>query len=647
MSEVQPITGLAPDVALWRLLSLRGIDLPLMEIRERSSLDGSLESMQHALARQGLYARGVRIESLRDLDALETPTLLQSADGKWLLLRARRGKQTMVESANGPSRHTLADLAAMLSGHALELTPGLPDGLGVWPRLRTLLHAYRGTLIQFALASVALQLFAMLTPELAGLVIGRALPDSAPQLLHLVAAAVVVVAVFSGAISWLRERTVLYLLTRLEVALKRGLLEHVLRLPFPELQRRTLGELLQTFYGIASARSVLAERLLSVLMDGLLAVGFLVLMGIKVLAPTLVLLVVVLAMAGIAMLVGRAQARLQAAEVTAQARQRGYLTELIAGIRAIKAAGAEQACHAQWLGRFEAELDLTLRKSRIGLWNDVGLQTMRQASSMTLLLWGGYLVLKGDFGIGTLFSFMLLAEGFLNAMQNLINTYLLLVMASQQLKGATELLSLRAMPPAIAHGGALSGPLVMKDVWFRYSDNTPWILQDYNLRIEAGEHLPMTGPSGSGKSTILRLIAGLYSPNRGTITIAGREMQSASTRMLYLPQFVHLNAGSIMDNLRNLSGNASSRRIEDAAAQTGFDKVISLMAMGYHTPMPNGGHTLSGGQRQLLALTAALASDCDLLLLDEPMANIDAITQAHVTEFLSRQPLTIISTGHA
>ncbi len=638
--------GLVPDVALWRLLSLRGIDLPLIHLREQSPIDGSLESMQHALAQQGLHARGVRIENLRDLAALETPTLLQSADGTWLLLRARRGRQAVVESADGPSRCTLTALATLLSGHALELTPGLPDGGGVWPRLRALLRAYRGTLIQFALASVALQLFAMLTPELTGLAIGRALPDSAPQLLHLVAAAVVVAAVFSGAISWLRERTVLYLLTRLEVALKRGFLEHVLRLPFPELQRKTLGELLQAFYGIASARSLLAERLLSVLMDGLLAVGFLVLMGIKVLAPTLVLLAVVLAMAGIAMLVGRAQARLQAAEVTAQARQRGYLTELIAGIRAIKAAGAEQACHAQWLGRFDAELDLTLRRNRIGLWNDVGLQTIRQASSMTLLLWGGYLVLQGDLGIGALFSFMLLAEGFLNAMQNLITTYLLLVMASQQLKGATELLSLRAMPQPSGPGGPLSGPLVMKDVWFRYSEDGPWILQDYNLRIEPGEQHRMAGPSGSGKSTTLRLIAGLYAPNRGTITIGGREVQSASARMLYMPQFVHLNAGSIMDNLRSLSGNASSRRIEDAAAQTGFDKVIGSMAMGYHTPMTDGGHTLSGGQRQLLALTAALASDCDLLLLDEPMANIDAMTRTHVTDILSGQQRTIISAGH-
>ena len=638
--------GLVPDVALWRLLSLRGIDLPLIHLREQSPIDGSLESMQHALARQGLHARAVRIENLRDLAALETPTLLQSADDTWLLLRARRGRQAVVESADGLSRRTLTALAAALSGYALELTPGLPDGQGVWPRLRTLLRAYRGTLIQFALASVALQLFAMLTPELTGLVIGRALPDSAPQLLHLIAAAVVVAAVFSGAIGWLRERAVLYLLTRLEVALKRGFLEHVLRLPFPELQRRTLGELLQAFYGIASARSLLAERLLSVLMDGLLAIGFLVLMGIKVLAPTLVLLAVVLGMAGIAMLVGRAQARLQAAEVTAQARQRGYLTELIAGIRAIKAAGAEQACHAQWLGRFDAELDLTLRRNRIGLWNDVGLQTIRQASSMTLLLWGGYLVLQGDLGIGALFSFMLLAEGFLNAMQNLITTYLLLVMASQQLKGATELLSLRAMPQPSGPGGPLSGPLVMKDVWFRYSEDGPWILQDYNLRIEPGEQHRMAGSSGSGKSTTLRLIAGLYAPDRGTISIGGREVQSASARMLYLPQFVHLNAGSIMDNLRSLSGNASSRRIEDAAAQTGFDKVIGSMAMGYHTPMTDGGHTLSGGQRQLLALTAALASDCDLLLLDEPMANIDAMTRTHVTEILSAQQRTIISAGH-
>lgn len=647
MPDAGPLRGLEAGIALWRLLSVRGIDLPLDQLREQSAIDDTLDSLQIALAQHGVHARGVYVGELNEMAALETPTLLQRVDGSWLLMRACRRDRVIVEGAEGLVTTTLAALAPQLAGQALELSPRLPDGVGLWPRLVKLLQAHRRTLVQFAIASLMLQLLALLTPELTGLVMGRALPDGASQLLLLVAAAIVAASVFTGAVGWLRERIVLYLLTRMEVALKRGFLEHVLRLPFPELQRRSRGELLQAFYGITSSRALLAERSLGALFDGVLAVGFLILMGVKLLAPTLLLLVVVAAMAVVAVWVGRAQARVQIAEVAAQARQRGYLTELIGGIRTIKAAGAEQRCQRQWLQRFDAELTLVLRRQRIGLWSDVGLQTLRQASSTALLVWGGYSVLQGHIGIGTLFSFMLLAEGFLNAVMALITTYLMLIVASRQLTGARELLGLQATPAAVrSHGEKLSGPIVMKDVWFRYACNEPWILEGYDLQIEPGEKYQIDGPSGCGKSTILRLLAGLYVPERGTITIAGQQVPSTTARMLYLPQFVQLNAGSIADNLRNLSGGASPQRLRDTAAKTGFDEVTATMVMGYHTPLLHSGRTLSGGQRQLLALTAALASDCDLLLLDEPMANIDRATQASLEKIISGESRTIISVGH-
>ncbi len=647
MPDDAPMRGLHPDVALWRLLAVRGIDMPLAQVREDARIDDSLESMQVALSRHSIHARGIRIEGAREIATLETPTLLQHDDGTWILLRACRRGRGVIETADGLSEVALSVLYRRLAGQALEITPSLPEGRGLWPRIRQLLSAHRSALLQFAFASLALQSLVMLTPELTGQVMGKALPDSAVGLLRLIATAVVAIAVFTGAVSWLRERIVLYLLTRLELSIKRGFLEHVLHLPFPHLQVRSLGDLLQAFYGIASARALLAEKLFGALIDGMLAIGFLVLMGVKILAATLVLLLVMLVMIGVALLVGRVQARLQEAEVAEQARQRGYLTEIIAGIRTIKAAGAEQACHGQWLRRFDAELALTLRRNRVGLWNEVGLQATRQASSTTMLLWGGYLVLQGEIGIGTLFSFVLLAEGFLSAMQNLINTYLVFAVVSRQLVGADALLTLDRLPPApTAHRGALSGPIVMEGVWFRYSSEGPWILHDHNLRIEPGAKHQISGPSGCGKSTILRLIAGLYAPERGRVTIGGREVGASAARMLYLPQFIQLNAGSIMDNLRNLSGNASPTRLIEVATKTGFDSVVASMAMGYHTPLPHGGHSLSGGQRQLLAITAALAADCDLLLLDEPMANIDALTQARLAGMLAAHGCSIISVGH-
>jgi len=641
------IRGLQPDVALWRLLAARGVNMPLTTLRERSLVDGTVDDMQIALCSYDVHARGVRIGTSRDLLALETPTLLQLQDGAWIVLRVREGNKAILETSDGLVRRPLCAPEMSVVKHALEMTPTLPKDGGLWSRLRRLLLAHRVALLQVAFASLILQLLAVATPELTGRAIGAALPNGAIAMLDLIAGAVVAVAVFSGAFSWLRERAVLYVVTRLEVSLKRGLLEHLLRLPFPELQRRSLGELMQAFYGIASARSSLAERILTAFLDGVLAIGLLLMMGIKLLEPTMVLILLAFTMTCAAVMIGRTQAHIQQAEVVAQARQRGYLTELIGGIRTLKAAGAERACHSRWLMYFDEELALTLSRNRVGLWNEVGIQSLRQFASMLLLLWGGYRVLQGDIGIGVLFSFVLLSEAFLTSYQNLLNTYMQFAVVSRQLAPAGEMLRIHALPQNATSSGKLRGPIVMSGIWFRYSPDGPWILEDYDLRVEPGEKHLIQGPSGCGKSTILRLLAGLYVPERGSITIGDRNLRSASAHVLYLPQFVGMNAGSIMDNLRNLSGNASSARLFASASMTGFDAIVSTMLMGYHTPIPDGGLSLSGGQRQLLALTAALASSYDLLLLDEPMSNIDGLTQAQVSAVLSDSKCTIISAGHS
>ena len=80
----------------------------------------------------------------------------------------------------------------------------------------------------------------------------------------------------------------------------------------------------------------------------------------------------------------------------------------------------------------------------------------------------------------------------------------------------------------------------MTDAWFRYTPEGPWILKGYDLSVEPGKKLVLQGPSGYGKSTILRLLAGLYVPERGSISISGRDSDAARRGVLYLPQFVQL-----------------------------------------------------------------------------------------------------------
>lgn len=645
--QATAVRGMEAAMCVWRLLQISGVDVPLTEFKDSWPMDETVESMRVSLEPHGIQSRAVKVDA-GDLAHLPSPGLLQLKDGSWIVLREVTRRHLKVEGADGLVRVSPRHLDPHLAGSALELLSPLPAGATVWRRLGALLLLHWRSVAYFALAGVLIQAVALLTPELTSQVIGRALPDGATQLLRLLASMVVVAALLMGGIAWLRERVVLYVLTQLETTLKRGLLDHVLRLPFVELERRTLGELLQSFSGITAARTLFAERALTALFDGVLAISFLLVMGAKLLAPTLVLMLAALLMAMVAWVIGRAQARLQTREVAAQASQRGYIVELVSGIGTVKAAGAEQECHGQWMKRFRRELRFTLERQRVGLWSEVGIETIRQASSVSMLLWGGHGVLTGAIGIGPLFGFLMLAEGFLLATTGMISAYLILVVIRPQLDRSQQLL---ALPPrhsrATGHAAGSLGPIVMSDVWFRYSPDAPWILKGYNLRVEPGEKLMLKGPSGFGKTTILRLIAGLYRPDSGSIRVGGRDPMIDPRSVLYLPQFMQLYGGSIMENLKMLSGGADMQRLLKAAQVTGFDAVVASLAMQYQTILPHGGRTLSGGQRQMLALTAMLAADQQVLLLDEPMANIDPLTQASLHAILSVRDATIITAGHA
>jgi ABC-type bacteriocin/lantibiotic exporter with double-glycine peptidase domain len=491
-----------------------------------------------------------------------------------------------------------------------------------------------------------MQLLALAVPEFTQVVMNRALPDGALSTLQLVATGAVLVALFLAVSGWIRQRTLLYVTTQIEVSVLRGFLDHLLRLPYVLLRSKTLGELLQTFSGLASAREEFAERALATILDGTMATAFVVAMGVKLPWMTAVILTAVLFMVGLAVLVGRGQARHQALEVKAQARQRGYLAELIAGAATIKAAGAERTGLRRWGNHFALEIGITLNRQRLGLWTEVGLELTRQALGAGLLIWGGSLVLRGELSLGTLFAFVQLSAGFMTAVMGLVGSYLALVVLRPQLSKAEELLAAKTEGWPRPPGATKAHPVRMEDVWYRYGPQQPWVLRGFNLEVPAGGQHTITGPSGAGKTTILRLLAGLDVPERGSVTIGGREPREVRNDLLYLPQFVQLYGGSILDNLRVLSGNAPLPDLQLAAQATGLHAFIETLPMGYGTVLPHGARSLSGGQRQLIAVTAALASHRALLLLDEAMANIDAVAAVLLQTLLAQEQSTVVRVSH-
>jgi ABC-type bacteriocin/lantibiotic exporter with double-glycine peptidase domain len=641
-----PWSGFPADHALWRLARLKGHEGGFQAFRDAHWTGPGPEQMAEALEVLGVQARAALVP-VRDLRFLERPTLVQLADDTWVVLVDLRRGRFLLETPCGRLALEPDALRGRLSGRALDLSPALPPGTGLWDRLRPLFLRQRRELALAGAATLLLQLLALVLPAMTAVVMNRALPDGARSLLGLAVAGIALATAHQVWIGWIRDRALLFIATRVEISAERGFLEHALRCPFPFLQGRTLGDLMQACNGFAAARDLLPLKTVGVFLDGSLGLVQLAVMFVLLPVPSVLILLATALLALAAFLAGRAQAGLEARQVEAQAREHGLLIELVAGIATLKGAGAEASGLARWRGRFRRVLALELARGRIGLGSELGLGLASQALAVVLFAHGGLRLLEGSLKAGTLFAFLQLSAGFSAAFMSLVHTGLILMILKPQLDKAQEILAQEPEPrPRRQPPGAGPVPVLMEGVWFRYSPDGPWVLRDYDLRVEAGGKHALTGPSGSGKTTVLRLLAGLHVPEKGTVRVGGHKPAEARHNLAYLPQFVRIFGGSILDNLRVFSCGAPPERILETARRTGLQELADSLPMGYRTPLPPEGRSLSGGQRQLIALTGALASGRPLLLLDEAMANLDPERAARLREQLETGPWTVVAASH-
>ncbi len=171
---------------------------------------------------------------------------------------------------------------------------------------------------------------------------------------------------------------------------------------------------------------------------------------------------------------------------------------------------------------------------------------------------------------------------------------------------------------------------------FAYGELAPVVNIDA-LSIKPGEKVAILGTIGSGKSTLLKILAGLYHPTEGKVYLDNMDLQQISRNRLnevigYLPQHVKLISGTLRDNLLLGLVGINDEQIMDAALQTGLIHLVNTLPQGLDTLVPEGGESVSGGQKQMIALTRLVLTEARVLLLDEPTANMDDGTERQVIQ---------------
>lgn len=598
------------------------------------------------LRASGIEARRIHTQ-IEGLVHLSLPTLALTHQKDWILLRQRTARGWLVEHGGGASLVPEFALAEAYSGTALEIMEAFPNKGGLWLRLFKLLSANRKFLLMSLGASAMVQGLALISPWLTSWMIDGALAKGAGSLLQILCIGMVLTAIFRAWAGWLRDTTLNVFSTRLDVALERGLIDHLLHLPFKHLQRKTLGELLQAFSGIKRARALVLNRGLAAIFDACTALAFLVYMVMLMPAVASVVILGALLLSLASALIGYFQAQETRLQIKASQEEHSSLAELLNGAATLKATGSQNWVLGRWKAKLGAELAHSLRQDRLGLWEEAVGELLTQGSSICILIWGGFKVLNGELSLGQLLAFSQLSTSFVGAVTNLSQTVLSVALAKPQMMEVHEAFATVRQPKPVAGGPkSLMGPIIAEDVWFRYEESGPWILQGYNLSVQPGAYHHVKGVSGSGKSTLLKLLAGLYAPDAGRISLGSLDTTTAANLIVFLPQFPTLSSGSILENLWIFSSGTPKTFLFEVAKETGLDEWVNTLPMGYQTLVASGGGNLSGGQRQLIAITAVLASNKQLLLLDEALSNLDWVGRQRILQCPRFQGKTIIYASH-
>ncbi|AFZ23103.1 ABC-type bacteriocin/lantibiotic exporter with N-terminal double-glycine peptidase domain [Cylindrospermum stagnale PCC 7417] len=506
------------------------------------------------------------------------------------------------------------------------------------------LRRYRKVLTEVLVASIVIQVFGLVNPLVTQVIIDKVIVGNSPDTLEVFGIFLLVVAVAEAVLTNLRTHLFTDTTNRIDLSLGSEVINHLLRLPLSYFECRPVGELATRIHELENIRSFLTGTALTVVMDAVFSVVYILVMAIYSPALTLVALATIPMFALLNLMVSPLMRRQLQQKAERNAETQSYLVEIMGEMQTVKAQNLEMRSRWQWQERYARYISAGFKT--VSTQTTVGSISnfLNKLSSMLVLWVGAYLVLNHQLTLGQLIAFRILA-GYVSSpllrlvqlWQNFQETALSLQRLADILDTPqeTETDSQNILMPSI------QGSVRYENLSFSFRENGPLQLCNINLDFPAGSFVGIVGQSGSGKSTLLKLLPRLYEPKSGKILIDGYdiskvELYSLRTQIGMVLQDTLLFDGTVRENIALACPDASDEEII-AAAKVAFahDFIMSLPS-GYNTRVGERGSALSGGQRQRVAIaqsreksrnTAALSQE-DLLAKitanDQTIAEIDS-----------------------
>ena len=615
------------------------------------SIRDSDEQLEYCLRPHGLMRRNVTLDPGWYKDAYGPMLAFRKEDGAPVALLPRPFMGYYYrDPVTGQKTKLNRQTAEQFDADAICFYRPLPlKKLGIRDLITYLAECLNsGDILVLAGLTLLVTLCGMIMTNINHLLTGFVVQNGSSLLLVGTAIFVLCAIVSSQLIATVRELMMNRIQIKTSLSVEAAMMMRVMNLPANFFRQYSSGELSSRFDAVTQLCDLLLGNVLSTGLSSIASLLYIT--QILHYAPALVLPAVLIIVISLAFSVISSLMRIRISKqmMERSAKESGLSFALISGVQKIKLAGAEKRAFARWARAYSDAAQLSYNPPAFVKANTAITTAISLAGTLVIYFLAvstrvepaEYIAFNTAFGSVT-GAFAALTGVALSIAQ----IKPILDMAEPILRTEPESTENRSMVTS------LRGNIELSNVYFRYTDNMPYVVDGMSLKIRAGEYIAIVGTTGSGKSTLMRLLLGFETPEKGAIYYDGKDISKLDLRSLrrrigVVMQDGSLFQGDIYSNIVISAPQLTVKEAWEAAELAGIADDIRAMPMGMQTILSEGQGGISGGQKQRLMIARAVAPKPKILMFDEATSALDNRTQKQVSDALVGLNCTRIVIAH-
>ena len=529
------------------------------------------------------------------------------------------------------------------------------DDKSFFQRFWYLVKQNKGLTIETFISSFILTILGILGAFYFRYLIDDVIYSYLPQALISISIAYLIVLIFQSLLEFARSHLIIFLGNKIEASLTLEYFEHILHLPLDFFMKRKSGEILSRLGDISTIKNALSSMTVGVILDCVMLIfGGIVLFTFSSSLVGIAIIPVILSTL-LVLLFAEHFKKLIYQRSIIEAEKYSHFVESINGISTLKALSTENDSYDKAEMKIIESIESGFKLANLGNFQGTLQVFFSQAGNLAVYWFGSWLIMQGKLSLGELISFVTLLGYFLGPLSRLITLQPQLQelsVASKRLGEILELPTEQKINNGVIELKKSEGNISIKNLVFSYGTrgNT---LEDISLDIKAGEKVAFVGPSGSGKTTLVKLLLKFYTPDKGEITIDGKNIKDLTTTSYrnffgYVPQEILLFSGTIEENIVWGNYDVTAEDIFNAAKDAEALDFISRLDERFSTKVGERGASLSGGERQRIALARILLRKPKIIVLDEATSSLDSISESAIMKTIDKigEKTTTIIVAH-